>query len=140
MIVFESKNAFITWEEEIELITHTWKKAPLTQEEYKDEHLPLIEKVKLFKPKLFISDSTDSDFAIVPETQIWMAQLISKEFKEHSNIQKIGIIPNKEFISALSSEQHVEEIMEARQTSQAENNTETQFFTSIAEAKIWIIK
>lgn len=140
MLVFESEIASITWEENIELIIHTWKKAPKTQEEYKEEHFPLIEKIKQYQPKHFISDSTDSNFSIIPETQLWMAQLISKEFKEYSNIQKVGIIPNKEFIPALSAEQNVEEVMEARKASQPESNIEIHFFTSLEEARSWITK
>lgn len=138
MIVFESELTFITWEEEFKLITHIWKKSPDTQKRYKDEHYPLIEKIKEYKPKLFISDSTDSDFTIDPETQLWLAQLVSKEFKTHTNIIKVAIIPNQDMIAELSSQQNVEEVIEARRSNQDGNDTETQFFIKLEDAKNWI--
>jgi len=90
----------------------------------------LIEK---YKPKYNLSDSRDFKYAINPTLQVWVAENVYPRWSK-AGLKKLAIVVPKEFISFLSLEQTVDEIVE--KTSQPTYTI--QYFDNFHQADSWL--
>jgi hypothetical protein len=120
------------------LIRIYWKNNPkITDTDFRQEHLVLIQMFKDHKPKRYLSNMSDSDFVIAPETQEWLSGLVMRELVGESLFEKVAVIPNQEFFNQLSTEQTVEEILEKRKA--AIGKLKIQYFDNETAAQSWIL-
>lgn len=128
----------ITYRPAQELIRIYWKNNPnMTDTDFRQEHLVLIQMFKENKPKRYLSNMSNSDFLIVPETQEWISGLVMQEFVGESLFEKVAVVPNQEFITQLSTEQTVDEILEKRKV--AVGKLKIQYFENETAAETWIL-
>lgn len=139
MLLLDSLFSQIRIEPENSLILHRWKDNPeMNDEDFKQEHIDLIRIYKENSPSLFLSDMSASDFVISPTIQTWMANLIATEFTGESPLQKIAVIPSRDFISRLSSEQNIEEVLEKRKA--YVSKVQIQYFQNDTDAMGWLLE
>jgi hypothetical protein len=136
---YDSPFTEITYQPEQSLISIYWKNNPqIKDEDFRQEHLVLIEMFKQNRPKRYLSNMSNSDFVIIPETQEWISALVMREFVGESTFEKVAVIPNKDFFNQLSTEQTVDEILEKRKASLGK--LKIQYFENEENAQKWILE
>ena len=132
MEVYKSKYLHLAFFAEQELIEMTWLPSTdtMTEEEYKQECLNLLEIIFKFSPKRIIPDSKNMFFLVTIELQEWTnEQLFAPALK--MGLNKVAVVANAEMIQQLSIEQLMEE--------PTATNFITRYFDSKEKAKTWIL-
>ncbi|MCU0443958.1 MAG: hypothetical protein MUE85_03510 [Microscillaceae bacterium] len=127
----------ILWEKERLLIHRMKDNLTTTDEQYRQDYLALLYLAKAHLPTLFLSSSQDSDFVIVPETQVWCAQKLNEIIGSFKSVQKFAIVPSRSLISQLSTEQNVDEALANRNI--MHNQINIQYFSREALALDWLL-
>ncbi|GAB4471832.1 MAG: hypothetical protein OHK0057_15770 [Thermoflexibacter sp.] len=96
---------------ELSLMTYHWQPANfvMTEEEYQNTMLTLLQFLSKHKPKYVIADFRESEFVVIPSLQVWLSEHIIKPAVEIS-LKKLFLILRKgDLIQELSLEQIIEE-------------------------------
>lgn len=101
--------------------------AEMTEEEYKQEMLKVVELCRIYKVHNLLADTRNFLFIITPEVQEWTDKYV---FATNIYLKKFALIVSEDFISQLALEQVIEDGASA--------SFETRFFSDIGKAQEWI--
>lgn len=102
----------------------------MSQEDFKQQIITFVSKVKEYEVKGFLVNSQQGHFTMGIDMQEWHEREVIPKYLEHK-LKKIGfILPEKDFFAAVSLQQTFDET-EARKL-------QTRFFDSVENAWAWI--
>jgi len=133
--IYQSEFVIINVDDSKSFIVMTWTKDTydLEDQAYRKEILNWIEVLKNNQPRYALDDARLFSMPIAPETQEWVAEVNSKNRFE--TIEKYAIVMPKDYISNLSTNQNIEEII----THQVEKTIAVvQQFDSMEVAMDWL--
>jgi len=128
--IYESEFKKTLLNEELSLITNIWSATDMTDAIFQKEILEWVRLVEEYKPKFLIADTQLFIFTISLELQEWTGNVVFPRLIA-AGVQKFAIIVSNEMIAQLSIEQTMEEASSAFQSN---------YFSSIEDAKKWFIK
>ena len=110
---------------------NTWEgeNVHITQEELQTLILELSDCVRQHQPTYLLSDERNREFIYTVDTQAWVATTIATACIE-AGLKKFAIIPSKDYIVELSTEQTVDEA--------GKLPFEIQYFQNEADAVAWL--
>lgn len=132
--IYQSKFIIIEVDVGKKLLLTTWTEETQILEDkiYREEVLNYVEYLKKYQPKFLLNDIRLFMMPLVPETQEWLAELISEILNQY--VEKYAIITPEEFIPQLAVDQAVDEVKKLG------NATIFKHFDSIDEAMDWLFK
>jgi len=139
-LVKESKYVNLFYEEEAQLITAVW--LPSTEElydneEFKEAALLTAEICEEYKPKVWLVDNRTMLYTLDPDLHIWVDQELTLRYQA-TGLTKMAFvfIPPEEPEEIIFEKLSTEQLMEVESTKEA---WQTQFFTTIDEARKWLL-
>lgn len=132
MRVYKSDYLQIDSFEEQSLLELTWASATedMTTEEYKNEHVELLEFMLAMKIEKILGNIKELAFVVNPKVQEWMNENIFVPAMK-AGFSKLAVVMSTEFFSQLSIEQAMEE--------EVGQQIITKYFDDVEEAKEWIL-
>jgi len=129
--IFEHKYADLFFDIETSMIEEIWKPNTfhMTDEEYKAYQAEKIEATKKVMPKLFLCDTANFLYSMVPQMQEWTDEKLNK-FWEEIGLQKFAMI---------MSQGEIEQIALELTMSERELGYPIRFFADVREAKMWLL-
>lgn len=111
-IIYKSKFQTVEFYPELAIVEATWTPSTekMSNEEYKQEMLSYLERIKAYQPKFALPNTTELRFAISPEIQDWMNQHIFTGFLE-LGMQAAAFVVSADLFAQVSIEQTMEEDM-----------------------------
>ncbi|SFF52436.1 hypothetical protein [Thermoflexibacter ruber] len=96
---------------DLSLMTYHWKPANfvMTEEEYQNTMLTLLQFLSKHKPKYVIADFRESEFVVIPSLQVWLSEHIIKPAVQISMKKLFLVLRKEDLIQELSLEQILEE-------------------------------
>ncbi|HAS43690.1 MAG TPA: hypothetical protein DCS93_24630 [Microscillaceae bacterium] len=109
--VYQSEFVIISVDDSKSFTMMTWTKETFDLEDhiYRKEVLNWIEALKKYQPRYVLDDARLFSMPIAPETQEWAAQVNNENKIE--TIEKYAIVMPKDYISNLSTDQNIEEVI-----------------------------
>ena len=109
--VYQSEFVIISVDDSKSFTIMTWTKETYDLEDhiYRKEVLNWIEALKKHQPRYVLDDARLFSMPIAPETQEWAAQVNNENKIE--TIEKYAIVMPKDYISNLSTDQNIEEVI-----------------------------
>jgi hypothetical protein len=136
-ILYESAFSIFLFDSQHSILIHRWySNLRMTDEEFYQEHIILLDLVKEFMPLACLSDASQLEYLIMPDMQERLASLNRHFTDEKSHLQKVAIIPQKGMIEQLSTTQNVEGFLDKNQS--FKQRVEVKFFDREIEAMDWI--
>lgn len=132
--IYSHKYADLFFDENISIIEEIWKSETkhMTDEEYKSYQMDKVAETKKVMPKLFLCDTQNFLYTMIPEIQEWTDEQLNKFWAE-IGLQKFAMIMSKGDIEQIGLELAMSEREEE------ELGYDFQFFDSQEKAKEWLL-
>lgn len=135
MKIYESDYKIVHYDEGVSLMHIDWtpETINLNDETYRREASLLLDMVKKYRPKYFISDTRKFNFLITPETQEWLAVNILSQLSDYG-IEKFAACTSEDMVAQLSIEQTFKE------TENTKMGYRTGYFANTEDARKWLLE
>ncbi len=134
-VLFESKFSKHVYDEKTKIFYSDWfeETKEMTENDFKLEMIVWLKTSREIDFKYLFDRCVDFIYPITPEEQIWMAELLNKNWIEAGLIKYAHIVP-EEFVSSISVEQTFEEFFNMN----LPNQYPIKDFSNIEEAIAWL--
>jgi len=135
MEIFINRFFQLTWDQQKSTIYHKAfpETVDMTNDDFKEAFNIACDKVEELLPKYYLSDTTEQNVAITPDLQVWVAENVYPRWSK-AGLKRLAVVVPKEYISFLSLEQTVDEIVEKT----AKPTYEIQYFDNFLQADMWL--